>query len=289
MNIYQSVDIVIVLYKEKYNTLYKTLKSIKGFKIIIIDNDGNSELKKEICAKFDIYKYILNEKNLGFSAGYNQGIHLSTSEFLLILGPDCIITKSSIEILIRKYLHYKDALILCPVSFNDKKNLTYSSGYLPENGEKNKILTIDGDVCVESTLGACMLINRNDLIKEDLFFDENFFIYFSDDDLCRRIRIKQKSVIQTFDASCIHQHGIIKVKNKFKKVYIRSFVFNYDRLYYFFKINKHLDILNNYEKKKFKLFLRFLIKLLSLQIFDMLEVYFKLYAYYKFKFKYIKK
>ena len=80
---------------------------------------------------------------------------------------------------------------------------------------KNKVLDISGDVCVDNTLGACMLLRTKDLKEKKLFFDENFFLYFSDDDLCRRIKLMNKSIIQVFDAKCIHQHGKIKVKNIF--------------------------------------------------------------------------
>ena len=72
----KSITIVIVLFKESFEIINKTLEYIKNFKIIIIDNANNQDLKKKIIKKFQIYKYILNKKNNGFSAGYNQGIKL---------------------------------------------------------------------------------------------------------------------------------------------------------------------------------------------------------------------
>ena len=54
------------------------------------------------------------------------------------------------------------------------------------------------------------------LKKKNLLFDENFFLYFSDDDLCRNIKLLNKSIIQVYDASCVHSHGKIKLKNILK-------------------------------------------------------------------------
>ena len=61
------------------------------------------------------------------------------------------------------------------------------------------------------------------------------FFCFSDDDLCRKIKLLNKSIVQTKEAVCIHQHGIIKVKNRYMKIYIREFNFTHDMLYYFHK------------------------------------------------------
>ena len=56
------ITITIVLYKEEVSLICQCLENIKNFKIIIIDNAGNADLKKNIEKKFKIYKYILNKK-----------------------------------------------------------------------------------------------------------------------------------------------------------------------------------------------------------------------------------
>ena len=94
-----------------------------------------------------------------------------------------------------------------------------------------------------------MLMNKEDIKNYNLYFDENFFLYFSDDDLCRKIKSLNKSIIQSKEATCIHQHGNLKIKNKLKKIFIREFHFTFDQLYYFYKLNKKNDILAKYERK----------------------------------------
>ncbi len=277
------ITVVIVLYRESFELISKTLSSLKTFKKIIIDNDNNLKLKKKIENRFNISNYILNKKNIGFSAGYNQGIKLSDTTFTLVLGPDCIISEKDVLLLQNKLLKYKDCFIVSPLSYSEKGDLTYSGGPLPEKAEKNKILNISGDTCVESTLGFCMFFQTSNIIKNNLLFDENFFIYFSDDDLCRRIKKLNKTVIQIYDSKSIHQHGEIKVKNKYLKKFIREFNFSKDQYYYFYKINKHNFLLNKFKKKFPSLFFRMFVKILLFKFLDAVEIYSRLYAYYKFK------
>ena len=85
------------------------------------------------------------------------------------------------------------------------------------------------------------------------------FLYFSDDDLCRRVLSFKKSIIQIYDAICIHEHGISKVKNKFKRIYLREYNFTYDQLYYLFKIKKHDQLFNKLSKKIINYLLKFII------------------------------
>ena len=63
---YNSVTVVIVLYKESFDLVSRTLNKIKDYKIIIIDNANNHDLKKRILENYKIYKYLLNEKIMDF-------------------------------------------------------------------------------------------------------------------------------------------------------------------------------------------------------------------------------
>ena len=171
------ITIIIVLYREDYQILYQTLDKIRDFKKIIIDNSNNLELKNKLEANFKIEKYILNKKNIGFSAGYNQGVKLCETDFLLILNPDCIIDEKSVIKLHEKLIHNKDCFLTTSTSYNQNNQLTYAGGLLPENGEKDFPIKLEGDICVENTLGSCMFLRKKDFIKIGLF-DENFFIFF---------------------------------------------------------------------------------------------------------------
>ena len=150
-----------------------------------------------------------------------------------------------------------------------------------------KVLNLEFFTCVQRVLGACMLFRTSDIKIKNLYFDENFFLYFSDDDLCRRILNFKKSIIQIYDASCIHEHGIIKVKNKFKRIYLREYNFTYDQLYYLFKIKKHDQLFNKLSKKIINYLLKFIINFFLLRFEKCVYYYSKILAYKKFKRKFV--
>ena len=265
------ITIIIVLYREDYNLLYKTLDKIREFKKIIIDNSNNVDLKNKVEANFKIEKYILNKKNVGFSAGYNQGVKLCETDFSFILGPDCIIETRSIIKLYEKLTLNENCFLTASTSYNENNQLTYAGGLLPENGEKDFPIKLEGDICVENTLGACMFFRKKDFIDIGLF-DENFFIFFSDDDLCRKIKKKNKYIIQVFESKRIHSHGISKVKNIFEKIYLREHYYLLDKFHYFRKSDNHKNIMKNIIDKKNN----YLIKI----FFSLITVRFKKVVYY---------
>ena len=280
-NLRNKITIIIVLYREDYYLLYKTLDKIREFRKIIIDNSNNLELKNKIDENFKIEKYILNKKNYGFSSGYNQGVKLSETDFCLILGPDCIIDSKSIIKLYEKLTLNEDCFLTTSTSYNENNQLTYTAGLLPENGEKDILIKLEGDICVESTLGACMFFKKKDFIEIGLF-DEIFFIYFSDDDLCRKIKKRGKYIIQVFESKCIHSHGISKVKNIFEKIYLREHYYLLDEFHYFHKSDKHKKKMDGIISKKNNYLIKIFTSLFALRFKKVMYYYARYTAIIKF-------
>ena len=170
----QKLSILIILYEEKLETIIKCLEKIKDFKIIIIDNANDEFLKNEILKKFEIYKYFLNKKNIGFSKAANQGIKACDTEYILFLGADCIMNDSSIEQLMLAKEKYKDCFMTSPTFYDSAGRLTYNGG--PLHGDaKNQVLKNSGDVCVNCVLTTAVLFKIKDIILS--FIDEHF-LYF---------------------------------------------------------------------------------------------------------------
>ncbi len=286
-NFTNNTTAIIVLYGENEKILSRNLDNLKNIKKIIIDNGCDKKLKKKIISKYNIQKYILNKNNIGYSAACNQGLKLSDSEFSLVINPDCIITENNLKILCEKINQYEDALIVAPTSYDFINNLSFNGGPLLENQKISEILNLEGDTCVQRVLGACMLFRTSDIKTKSLYFDENFFLYFSDDDLCRRVLSLKKSIIQIYSSNCIHEHGISKVKNRYKKIYLREYNFTYDQLYYLFKIKKHEQLFNKLSKKITNYFLKVIINFFLLRFEKSVYYYSRILAYNKFKKKFV--
>ena len=172
------ITVVIVMYQETKEIIFKTLEKIKDFKIIIVDNNNDKILKQKIMSQFQIENYLLNKKNKGFSFAANQAIKLSKTTYTMQLNPDCIIEKENILLLKQRFKIYKDATIIAPRSIDTNHKTTFSSGVLPERGHRAGALEISGDTCVECIIGACILFKTDFFKKKIYILMKIFFIFF---------------------------------------------------------------------------------------------------------------
>ncbi len=274
------ITILMVLYEESEEIVIKTLKKIKNFKIIIVDNTGDQNLKKKITNKFEISTYYLSNKNLGFSKGFNKALEFCTTDYVFIKNSDCYIDEENILKLFDYIKNNENCGIVSPTSYDEKGILSYNCGNLAENENTNEILKVEGDICVEKVLGSSMFAKTEDIKKVGMF-NEKLFIYFSDDDLCKKIKNIGKHIIQIYKSKCVHVHGISKVKNKFKSVYLKELYFTLDELIYFKNINNNKE--DKLKSKLLKYFFKILVSLFLFRFLNLVKYYARIYAYIKFK------
>ena len=96
-----------------------------------------------------IYKYVLNKENVGLSKAANKAIELVDTPFVLNLQADCEITNPDIDKLHQALKKYDNSFLVSPTFYSDNK-LTFNSTPLPEKQIDQKVLKIEGDVCVFS-------------------------------------------------------------------------------------------------------------------------------------------
>ena len=260
--IQENLTILIILYQENIDVVKKCLDHLKKFKVIIIDNANDVDLKNELTENYEIHKYFLNKRNIGFAKAANQGILECDTEYMFLLGADCIISFEDIEKLMNAKKKYKNCFLASPTFYNSSGEHDYNGGPSYEDGLPMNVLRNYGDVCVKTVLTTAILFKIED-IKNIGLFDEEFFLYFLDFDMCRRIRNEKKAVIQVYNSKAIHTHGTLKIKNKLKKIFFRNYYFEYEELYYLYKVNLHYEKYNEFKKKIpnyiFKLFLNLII------------------------------
>ena len=186
----QNLSVIIVSFKSEH-IIQKCINSIdKEIEIIVIDNSNNIEFKKAIENKYSNVRCILSAKNIGMGAGNNIGIRNTNKDFALILNPDVILEGDTINELMKGSKLLKDFAILAPISSNKK--------YPNYKLFKKKHISIDEPFKVKSVDGYAMLLNLKRLNSFENFylFDENFFLFLENDDLCKRIcQINQKIYI----------------------------------------------------------------------------------------------
>ena len=122
--LYEEITVTIVLYKENFEIVSKCLNQVKNFKIILVDNDNNSDLKKKIEKEFKIFRYILNKKNIGFSKGINQAIKQTETKFVLNIEADCLIKENDINKLLEIFSKYNNCFISTPTMIDENNKFT---------------------------------------------------------------------------------------------------------------------------------------------------------------------
>ena len=198
----QNLSIIIVTYKSEM-VIHDCIKSIeKDMKIIVVENSDNSQFKEELENKYENVSCVLTSKNLGMGAGNNIGIKKAKTDFVLILNPDVILEESTINELIVASRKITNFAILAPIS-TDTNHPNYRL-------LKKKTWTKDETLFkVKSVDGFAMLFNKKKLDKviTNNYFDENFFMYLENDDLCKRIRKINEDIFIVSNSKIKHLGG----------------------------------------------------------------------------------
>ena len=97
----QNLSVIIVSFKSDH-IIHRCITSIDKKEIIIVDNSNNVEFKNNIEKQYSNVKCILSSKNIGMGAEINNlGIKNTNKDFTLILNPDVILNKNTINEIIK--------------------------------------------------------------------------------------------------------------------------------------------------------------------------------------------
>lgn len=227
----KNITFVIVSFRSSH-IIEKCIKSINPkIKIIIVENSNNIEIKDYLENKFLNVQVIIAKKNLGYGTGNNLGISKVDTQYAFILNPDAILEENSLEKFYKAQFFLKDDFtILAPNLFN---NYGY---FLNSNKNINKeILEVD------YVKGFAMLINLKKIHPKDLF-DENFFLFLEEIDLCKRIK-QSGGKIFVIQNSKIHHLGKQASENILNIELCRNWHWMWSLFYYNYK---HFGIITAY-------------------------------------------
>ena len=241
----QNLSVIIVSYKSEY-VIENCINSIDSeIEIMVIDNSGDDQLKEKIENKYKNVKCILSKENLGMGAGNNLGIENANKDFVLILNPDVTLEKGFMNEMILASKEIDKFGIIAPLSDKSEyPNYTLKKGHNFDPIKPFKVKSVDG---------YAMLINLKKLkkIEDFYFFDENFFLYLENEDLCKRLE-KSDEDIYIIPKSRIHHLGGKAVDPKYKNEieYLRNWHWMWSKFYFnkkhygyliaVFKVLKHL-------------------------------------------------
>jgi len=225
----QNLSVVIVTFKSEM-VIHECIKSIdKDIKIIVIENSNNSQFKEEIERTYKNVSCVLSSENLGMGAGNNIGIKKTKTDFVLILNPDVILETSTINQLIVASQKVTTFAILAPIS----SDTNYPNYKLDDD---KKMITKDNSLFkVKSVDGFAMLFNKKklDITMRQNYFDENFFMYLENDDLCKRIIENNEDIYVVPTSKIKHLGGkAVDIKYKNEIEYLRNWHWIWSKFYF---------------------------------------------------------
>ena len=178
----QNLSIIIVTLKSE-KVIHQCIKSInQNIPIIVVEHSDNKKLKEDLEKKYNNLKCILAKSNLGMGSGNNIGLKAANTDYVLLLNPDVLLEDNTIEELFLASQNLANFSMLAPL----EKNFN-NYGFL--NKKKSNKNLEDAPFEVDFIDGFAMLINKKKF-KEIDYFDENFFMYLENNDLCKRSRDK---------------------------------------------------------------------------------------------------
>ena len=226
------LTIVIVSFKSE-DILHRCIKSIdKKYPIIVVENSINKKLKLELEQKYQNVNCILPKENLGYGGGNNLGLSKVKTNYTLILNPDVILMENSIENFFITVSKFPNFGIIAPISANEKY----------DNFNHEKDINIKE---VENVKGFAMFFNMKNLKKSN-FFDDNFFLYLEEIDLCKRVRLMDAKIFIDPSIKVEHSGGSSHVSEINKSMELSrnwhwmwsSFYFNKKHYGYLFALIK---------------------------------------------------
>jgi GT2 family glycosyltransferase len=193
--------------------------------IVVVDNASTDTTRRYVRDEWPRVRLIAAETNLGFSKANNLGIRNTSSELVLLLNPDTIVPPGAVDQLVSTLDTRPDVAIVGPriVDGRGRAELSFGAMLTPWTELRQKVLVQGNDrgmppftVMVDRLTrrsrevdwvsGACLLIRRSD-VEAVGGFDERFFMYTEDVDLCASVRERGRVVLFTAETEVVHLRG----------------------------------------------------------------------------------
>ena len=223
------ISIIIVNYRG-WKALDKCLKSIEAiisrtfsFEVIVVDNFSNDGQFPVFKQKYSKFTFIENTGNNGFSNGCNFGAGIASGNHFLFLNPDTKLTLEALETLLQTAVSNPEIGILSCLQINENNIFYRQNNLFPALGRffgisralfrklnKAKLAKRFNNTSdlfyPDWVTGAVIFISRN-WFNKIKGWNEDYWLYFEDVDLCKKISDLGGKVAVTRKATIFHQHG----------------------------------------------------------------------------------
>lgn len=152
--------------------------------VSVVDNasaDGTVDAVRQLMpgARIEVFA-----ENRGYGAANNAAIAAATTPYVLLLNPDCLADAAQIAEMVRHAQTDNSAVMWVPQLLDGagREQLNYG---MPRHWGRPRGGAAEGPLCVGYACAAVMLMHR-ERMQDIGFFDQRFFLYYEDEDLCLR-------------------------------------------------------------------------------------------------------
>ena len=185
----KDLTIVIVTFKSE-EKIFKCLKSISNkIPVLVVENSNNKNFKKMVQDKYINVNCVLTGENKGYSIANNIGLNLVKTKYALVLNPDTILDTKAIENFFDSANINRDFWLMGPAN-NQVEKLDFKENYLQE---------------VDNLKGFAIFFNMSKFNKK--YFDENYFLFFEEIDLCKRVKNNKGKIYLNKNIVIKHEGG----------------------------------------------------------------------------------
>jgi GT2 family glycosyltransferase len=221
----KDLSIIVVSYKG-WERLLKCLDSLNSFKgdqfsseVIVVDNNSSDGTIDEIEKRFPGFKFIHNPVNGGFGNGCNIGANVAAGEYLLFLNPDTVAPESETGKLLEAAKGNPGFYMLSCRQVNEKGKESLAINQFPRfwnlTGFQRtiaKVFRIKSTLSINEIEFPDWVSGSVMMIKKEIFqsingFDDDFWMYYEDVDICKRINEIGGKVTLFRNISIEHNHG----------------------------------------------------------------------------------
>jgi GT2 family glycosyltransferase len=219
------LSIIIVCYKG-WDRLHKCLDALDSFtgrnistEVIVVDNRSGDEEIYRTEKKYHRFRFIYNTVNGGFANGSNLGASRASGEFIMFLNPDTVVTETAVEKLVDISRKNNDFSIISCKQINERGKESIAYGQFPSllnltgfqraifRSNFKEISDNSNSIFFPDWVSGSLILIKKVLLNKTGGFDEHFWMYFEDVDLCKRAHDSGGKIAFCRDIIIEHNHG----------------------------------------------------------------------------------
>ncbi len=207
---------IVILNWNQWDVTVRCLDSLRlldyhNFDVIVVDNASDTQPPAEIPSILPGIILIRNDANYGFGKGNNPGITRAIengAEFIWLLNNDTVVMPDTLTLLVKKMQESDQTGAVGTEiwDFDNKKIMVWGGGKV----NMRRFYTIhlkSADAAPPDYLTAASILLRAAALKQTGLFDEKFFMYWEDVDLCLRLKKCGWTLAVADGAKVLHMEG----------------------------------------------------------------------------------